>query len=155
MAVDLCSRGRAAAFQQNPSSKKMDLIATSKNPRLGLERDDNPNPGKLSGKMCRIIWALKRCWETHDNKEPIPLQWWEPISDISRELNMINRISVSSVLRIKLSDLQPVWFFSTAFYHLINVFFFFFKQFKISFLNWNLKDADSPSQKQIPWLKIR
>lgn len=30
----------------------------------------------------------------------------------------------------------------------------FFKQFKFSLLEGNLEDTDSPSQKQIPWLKI-
>lgn len=58
--LDLYSKGIAAVSQQNPSSKKMDLITTSKRLRLGSQRDDNPKPVKLSGKMCRIISALKR-----------------------------------------------------------------------------------------------
>lgn len=69
---------------------------------------------------------------------------------IEREIR--KRISVPSLLGIKLSDWQ----------HLLDCFqrFFaiwimsFFKQFRLSLLKGNLEDTDSPPQKQIPWLKI-
>lgn len=68
---------------------------------------------------------------------------------------MINRISISSLLGIKLwtdSHCLIVFNYFFFFYHLIDVIFY---QFKFALLSRILQDRDSPSQQQIPWLKIR
>lgn len=157
--LNLWSKGVAAVTQQNassqkmnPCSQKMDPITASKGMRLGSQGDQNPKAGKISGNTRRNIWALKRRWEAHDNKLSVPLQWWKLISDIPRERNTNEKISVPSLLGIKLSDWQHLfdcfqWFFAIWITS-------FFKQFKFSLLEGNLEDTDSPSQKQIPWLKI-